>query len=316
MYTQHTVTAMTDIPLHVGNFAQALGWNTDLTDVNQPEIWHPTLVGATHFVVRAATNDLLLDRVGSSPARGTATRAPDVNNIRSTPTKVHLMGMLLPEPYIAIAIEFGFNSFRHMYIGNMEKRGNYAGGEVYSANQGIMEGSGHYSSVSYISDNSFKWLFSGAQGPWAAELRGEVHVDHVDNAEEWRRFSGLSTSNNPLGGAQGYTVYGGFGDQVMLNGYVDAGRSMFAGAVILAPIELFAVEIEGTTRKSVPLGVPSGVRMVQVKDLEPGQVVQVGGDDWKTFPAISRSSLTSTTETGNVLTAETSYYVGYAYRIS
>jgi hypothetical protein len=314
------ISAMSDIPPLVRQFAIDNGWIVSGTTA-QPIIQHPSLVGAVPFTLRAlvdGTTTGMRNRLQWLATVGTAVAANMFGPMRGTagtptfvaPTKLILFSGLLPEPYLAIVVEFGFNLYRHLYLGNMEKNGAYGGGEVIA---GSIWGNQWTSTVIPWDDITVhQYPFSSYQGTMAASGAGGVRIEHADNPTPWRSFFTTSTvtpqSNLTLAAAG---VMGGFRDSVN-DIYMARGKNSFAGASMLVPINLYAVRPSNMLSH---IGRPAGVRMINMENIEPATSLTVGSKTWRCFPAFRKSSATSIARPVTSWPPdETSYYVGYAYQ--
>lgn len=335
-YSVHNISALTDVPALVGAFALANGFDTDLSDANAPIITCPgdsnsvetnlpvrlqaTISGTNNqnhdlfWSTNVDSNSAAFDTDNSafttSPKlNGSATNNPTV----SLPTKVHIFGGAVGtnSPFIAIVIEYGFNLYRHLFFGKMEARGDYTGREVCCGATGPRNSSG--SVRNWYSSSHGQFLFSAAQELWSASLAGFCRIVHADNPTEFRTFTRPITTTTPFDEFTNAQVVGGFQD-AFNDGFVARGISPFSGVVPLVPINLYApMPIVGDT-SFVPIGRPPGVRLVNMRDLEPGQQIEVGNETWRVFPHSSkREDLTITPNAFNWPTLESSYYLGYAY---
>jgi len=335
MYEAHNITDMTDIPPLFGTFASAVGWSTDLTDVNAPKFWHPTAPSPLHFVLTPPSNQALRVALDSafwtedsnseiggaelpyaesfSPLRGASPGA------YLDPTVVYFIGSLLPEPYLHVVVQYGTNLFRHMYVGHMEKIGDYTGGEVWCGTEGPAQS--NQADIDYRNADHMKYLFSYNTRRKIAGQNGAIHVEHADEPHRLRTFDGGSFSNTPITVMDGTEVLGGFNDDIN-DGYVARGRSPFAGQTVLGPINLYySKPVIGDT-SFIPIGRPAGIRHVNVQDIEPGAEVVVGGELWRVFPSHARSSsklMPKFPPKGDFTTdpreSETSYWFGYAINV-
>jgi len=342
-YEHHTITAITDVPALVGTFAASLGFETDLSTPTQPIIRNPQGFGSNSTSNSLLfTDDAIMWRVSASVASVfhqlvVQSYEPDANSnslvnnailsyadfvmpiignpgVAQVPTDLHLIGSLSPRPYIAIVVQSGAY-YRHMYIGNMEKIGNYEGGEVISATDGP-QGSAS-SSIGFKDYSSMKYLFQGRSGRKTGNLNtGGVHVQHAELAAEWIQFRGTSDLT-PHAAMPDEVCLGGYGDSIN-DGYLARARSPFSGQNILVPINLYVSEsIVGDTIYH-PIGRPAGVRLVNMQDIAPEQEIIVGGKLYRCFPSHSRRSESTMTRTGSGSTYrdyETSLWVGYAYAV-
>lgn len=327
-YSEHIISQMSDIPTLVHAFATALGFDVSGT-TSSPIVRHPNYNGAgpggVAFALSSITSGVNRDLrwtaqetisgiVPKARIRAPifATNAAPSTAIIQQPQKVYLMGMLSPEPYIAIVTEHGYNLYRHLYLGFMEKIGNYGGGEVISSQNGPSQVAGIIDMTSRTSKN---FLFSNIQNFWADDESGGVRVVHADNTVTWRRF------RNPRGtfvpsSYIGDEVLGGFGDSIN-DPLVSKGLSQFSGAAILTPINLFTTQqVTGDIRFRA-IGKPSGVRMINNQFIEPKAVLSIGAETWRAFAATSKQDSGNEPVAGYSVgyrLSESSVYLGYAYR--
>jgi len=346
-YETHAIAAITDVPAFIGSFAASLGFETDLSVPTQPIIWNPenssnsdsnsgfptsgalrwrvtaSVAGSTHTLrvdAAASTNDSnsAVFALVDSGASFTSPVVTPVTPAVVLPTVLHLIGSLLPVPYIAAVVKYvtpaGDVVYRHLYIGNMEKKGSYEGGEVISTSDGPYNST---SSRSY-DDPNYKYLFQARCDSKDPTVQGGVHVEHVDNPTPWLIFDGPITSAAMTAFTAG-TVLGGFGDSIN-DGYLARGRSPFAGQQMLAPINLYQATLIPGDTVFVPLGRPAGVRLVNMQDLQPEAEIIVGGLLWRVFPSHARRFESVSTESTNLganpPAFETSLWVGYAYAVN
>lgn len=328
-YQEFTISALADIPAIVSTFAASMGWNvvsnvlrhpdyagggpggpgfqlsSSLVGLNEDLIWTCT-TGETTTTARIRSPILTTEATPSSPAR-------------RVPTKLFLIGMITPEPYIAIVVEYGYNLYRHLYLGYLEKQGDFEGGVCISGTCGpFTTSSGEFD---FYGDDSQQYLFNANQKMWAANQSGGVLVIDADNPTAWRNFrSANPAQSNPVNlylAFNGQEVLGGYKDSIN-DPYLGKAKAQMAGANVLVPINLVLTRMLTTDFRLKPIGIPTGVRLINVQEIEPQAAMEIGGDDWYSFAAARKSSATRyprPTTNGNFYrTDETSFYIGYAYR--
>jgi hypothetical protein len=311
-YSLTAISSILEVPALFSAFANTNGFITDNTVPDQPIITAPDPTDAVSFRVRALeaglTHTLTIEPVDDPDVTGLAFfNSPRINNVVSTPTAVAFIGGQLPQPFIACVVFYGDNLVRHLYYGYMEKLGGYTGGEVISASNAPNAPS---PSPRTYRDNSY--LFNGRQANTALAQSGGVLARHAGNPTPFRRFR-ATTSLSPITAFTNGDAIGGFGDDVN-DGYMVRGRSPFAGLNLLSPINLFAPEPILGECSFRPLGTPAGVRLVNMRDLAVGARIEIAGEYWRCYPATRRSTdTTMPVGTGNYLSRETSFMVGYAY---
>ena len=301
-YTTHTITSITEIPALWAAFAASVGFTVDTSVAGAPTIKHPSYAGGLPF--RMQTNITGMNheiRVDSATVvtNVSVTRSPITNPtltaggaFTSLPTKVHFIGSTTGEPFLATVVEYGFNLYRHVFVGYMEKTSAYTGGEVISGSNFITSELTN-ANQTYPYNNTRAWN----QPPFcvsAALETGGVRVIHANSPNAWRRFIATGTTDNAniqtyARTSIGTTVIGGWRDGIN-TGYANSGQSNFSSSVILAPVNLYITkDVSGKTAFQ-HIGRVSGTRMVNVRNIEPGAQVTVGSSNWVAFPVFSKRS--------------------------
>lgn len=356
-YSVHAVTAITEIPALVKAFADTLGFTTTRAGATSVTVKHPTYTGARTFRVfvdNEGTGGTLRERIAvgcDAPGANKAwAESPKLNRTQANlasavaierPSKLYLFGALSGgamdsgSTFIAGVIEYGYNLYRHFYLGYAEKITGYRGGEIitgsafwpvqhWSSSTGTLE----YDAVAANGYLSHAYPFSSANSRDAAYFQnGGMYIDHAANPSPWREFanngewgsSGLDASFRTYGGK---LVLGGFKDSIN-SGYMAAGKAAYAGVQMLTPVNLYIGKQQSGSQYFQAVGRPAGVRMVHMEDLEPGAQVTVGSSVWQVFPVFSKSEKTASTKDAAVgakdagfPSGNTSRYVGMAYLVS
>lgn len=327
-YVVQTVAAITDIPAAVASIAIAQGWTVNTSTPTQPIFTLPTSPASINWRLSAAISaqDHTLTWTANGSAVPTSTaniRSPKLAPSSGTtaavppPAKIHVFispytGSPIVAPYLSIVVEYNSNLFRHLYLGVMEKKGNYTGGEVIAGTAGPISASS--STHSFDDYATTQGLFSGRSSIWGTTGCGGVNINHADNPNQWRKFLGhssLTKTNFPAD-----AVMGGFMDGIN-DGYLANGQMNFAGTSALTPINLYAIKPVTGDVNFVPIGNPPGVRLVNMQNFDPGVQVSIGGVNWRVFPQAAKrveQTMPPASSNGNWRQYETSYYVGYAYR--
>lgn len=344
-YSVQTATDMTDLPGLVAAFALARGWTVNDTTITRPgggrsfELYAVKRTNKFESPHRFGVRD-----TAAPQARQTWISAPQVGGtynppIPSPPTKVHLFGNDAPydeegavAPWIGVVIEFGYNSYRHLYIGNMVKFGDYEGGEVISGNHYRQSNMNYWDTTISFTDPFNKYLFSGGfytsnsgnpEGNNMPSLSagGGANIQHADNAVPWRMFGNqYRDDNNFIRNLKGDTIYGGMGDGALAAGLVRRGVSDYAGADILIPYTLFVPNgTQGDDYRIRPVGFPAGPRAINMRNLQSEASISVGNRNWRVFGEFRRSSVQQSVRVagdgvvGSWWDQETSYFLGVAY---
>lgn len=334
-YLEQTVTTFALIPEAMLAFAASRGWTRAGAKITRPG-------GGIGFTITTeaprAKSKTVLQVMGDN-GKGVWTSSPQDsaagNGNPYAPTKVHCFGNDSPwdeegqvAPWLAFVIEFGYNRYRHVYIGNMVKLGDYTGGEVVSAN---FFGQYAHVNATTMDYNAFenRYLFSALCRPSRGEGADKAPMDagggganlvHADNAATWRQFTiGGTGSNDIMRDLDGNDIFGGVQDGINTAMHV-VGFSDFAGAAALIPVNLFGSEpgLVGTQNYRIrPFGFPAGARMINMKNLNPGEQFLIGNRAYRAFPEFKRSQIITVTRTAGATQSgwsdETSFMAGYAY---
>lgn len=355
-YTVSSITSINDIPALVKTFADGLGFTTTTVSSTSVTVKHPTYTGALTFTVAVAntgSGETLRQRIGVTCSAAGSTPAwcespklnkTQVNNVSAVtieqPSKLHLFGALgggssdSGKTFIAGVIEFGYNLYRHFYLGYVEKVTAYDGGEVITGSSqwpmNIDTTAGYTLPIDHPGLSSTltqAYPFSACNtNNETVVSNGGMYINHAGNAQPWRKFYDgwvwNSTLDSSLASTGDKIVMGGYRDAIN-SGYMAAGKSLYSGAQVLAPINLYIGKRVSGIQYFQAVGSPAGARMVHMEDLEPGVEVSIGTSKWRVFPVFSKQAADSITKNGGVNNNNTGYpssnssqYVGMAYQVS
>lgn len=194
--------------------------------------------------------------------------------------------------YLHVVIETTTNIFKHIAIGLLNKNSTYTGGEYFDAsyhNTGVNEN--NYPDAPY-----HRYLFDGSSSN--TDL---ARVRVVADGYDWRPYSNASAvAVNHVKGC----VRAAWSITGALFGY---SISAFNQRTTLVPIILAA----GRPSSLYSLiGSPPDIRQVKMNNLNPGQIITLGTDEWYVFPHIQK---TTTVNVYNSSVPSSGMY-GYAYK--
>jgi len=346
-YSVFPIAAMADIPSLVRSFAATLGWTTTTESATSITVTHPSYIGAKTFGVSfetyvtsapAVIEEIRLTCTGSdsnhakaiSPILNTSQLNVDAAVVTVQPTKLHLMGILeggaagAGRSFIAGVIEYGYNLYRHFYLGYVDKITAFDGGEVITGSRcwSVSNGSSGPYSRSY---DSREWSYP-FQANHALVDNGGVFVGHANNAQSWREFAIREPSTrgslDTLLAVNGHkVVIGGFGDSINTH-LMNSAKSPHIGVQMLTPVNLYIGLRSGSTQFFQAIGHPGGARLVHMEDLEPGAQINIGTATWRVFPVFSKKAAAAMGGSAvpqlsrRFPTDNTSFYVGMAYLVS
>ena len=336
-YSSHLVNTMQEIIPLWASFAASCGWTVDSSVPASPTVVHPGVAGAAplRLTYNVATNSRRLV-VAPTEVGVTCTaviNAPVLNPTLTTggqtilnPTRVHFIGSTTGTPFIATVVEFGYNLYRHLYVGYMDKSSNYGGGEIISGTFGPANGVfANNAQTGWDHQMGFKALFNACGSANGGNDRGGVRVIHAKVPIPWREFRAVSpTSGSTIDqfatGSRNITVIGGYFDGPN-TGYAIAGKSEFTVAAVVSPISILMTETISGVLYFRNLGQPKGVRHINIENFEPGAQVTVGSRTFIVFPWMSKRASPAvmfppsgvSAQASRVPSFESSGYLGYAY---
>lgn len=320
MYQEIAVTSVTDIPALVASFASSAGWSVAGTVLTRPGGGESFTLGSSITGTNNQEKDVKITRNADTTKLAFA-RSPRLNGTSGdlpfvpSPSKVHCIGGTDPEAYLGIVIEYGFNLYRHLYVGNMEKIGSYTGGEIITGSNfpDTFSGSPAFGFNINYADFGVQYPFSSTHNYTTAPLSGGVHVVHADNPTyPWRHIRSVGLGFAAQFGQDETVALGGFRDSIN-DALISRAKSTYAGAGILVPVNMYAVRQGGADPYFSPLGRPAGVRYVRMDGIDPGQAIEVGNAIWRCFPVFRKSESQFVSRGTYWNASETSYLVGVAY---
>lgn len=204
--------------------------------------------------------------------------------------------------YVHVVVEVDAGRYRHFGFGEIDKIGDWSGGEYVYAQKWDQTLSRIDQPASGFHDIGIDATTIQSQG---ATMRISGYPGEPDVATEWAHFvdtgAGNDTAGNPrweaIGGWRGTREFSAFhGIRISLGSAYKP--------LIPCPLELL-------DRGPVPdlvrrIGFQSDVRMVNIANIDPGQVINIAGDDWHFFPWVRKQFLENNTEE--------SWNAGVAYR--
>lgn len=323
MFQEYNISALTDIETLLEGFATDAGWTVGVSSGGLATFTPPggavpiemqyQQVGTLNntrqcLFFRMPADAPVITTFISNPRSGTVSGAPT----HTPPTKLSLFG---DERFLAGVVSYGYNRYRHFYLGVMEHLGDYTGREVISATTAYDTRTAS-TSVSFRQSENVH-LFSANHGQQTAPLNldnlyGGVHIVHADEplGTQYRPFTRPA---NAASFAANFAA-GGFKDDVN-DAYLARAKSEYAGQHILTPINLFAAQPSNNWKA---IGRPPGIRLVSMEGIEPEQSILVGTKQWRCFPQSTKRLTTTHAVSDGVIDKfpddDGSYLVGYAYQ--
>jgi len=194
-----------------------------------------------------------------------------------------------PEPWLLIVVQTSPGAYRHAYIGYVERYGAWSGGAVCTATQIGRYQTTYYSythaySTSLFDATSYRNYRTPTDRLGGMILRGHGQAGQAEVAyfgSDHASYGVPSQFPRAAGGPSSWYA------QALRN----PGVAPYSGEAALAPITLFAdiTRIGNWT----PLGRVCGIRLVNVADFNPEDVLSYAGRTWRVFPLNSKANSSS-----------------------
>lgn len=327
-YAIHEITALGQIPALIGAFADSQGWTATYAG-NECVIQNPGNPSAMRFKLAAVAgaavdtitlNDLdgIMNAVTLTNPRYNRTGGTGSVSVRVEPTKLHLIGRGSAggkTPFIVAAIEFGYNDYRHIYIGNIDRTVNFQGGElVYITQQAAVVGS--QANTHWLNKNLSHSLFAIRHYGSHPEGGGFRLIRAGDPSAVWRRFSVFGSIPSSSGNMNDYSstgrnisAMGGVTDSITTLPLASVSRFATAQVLMAAPIFIFR-DVGGQTR-FMHVGYPAGVRFMRIDGIENNAQFTVGNRPFFSTPMFSRQSSGDTGWLGTTSTTPSAHRFPY-----
>jgi hypothetical protein len=313
-YEEGTASSQQNLIEKLFTFAQANGWTQDELDVpNKRAALHKDSV----FIQLRwdAVNSIALYQSlgwdGSAPGHnpddsgnGQVSANPltterRINAIGSGPFTAY--AFFADASYIHVALEYAAGLYRHMSWGIIEKTGDWDGGEYAAGHFWDMSATGldynaHACLVDWANQND-------------AQIAATIHVEGLpadfQGSAKWGVVIDSLSTGTDRASVSRLPLLGGWREGFLQNalGWIEANPNN--GFVPLLPAQIWRTRRAVTPQQWMYLGELPDIRFVNMQFLNPGDEFVYGGDTWKCFPFVKKSSTTNAGESGNL---------GVAYR--
>ena len=207
--------------------------------------------------------------------------------------------------YIHVVVEVDTNRFRHFGFGEIEKIGDWAGGEYgygHNWNQGVTVIDIPYSaSHCYGLDAALS-----NQSAQAACMKIQGLQQAIDLGATWMICAGMHANPSSLDRAGNNKVNGMGGSRQgpVANAFSFYPISQLSAFKPLMPEPVFYITSTGTPDTVIFLGTTPDRRMVNMQNIAPGEILTVAGEQWYCFPwVVKKRELDDTEESWNAGTA-------------
>lgn len=204
--------------------------------------------------------------------------------------------------YVNIVVEVDAGRYRHFGFGEIDKIGDWSGGEYVFAHKWDQNSSRIDDPRSGFHDIGIDANTFQAQ---AATMRVSGYPGEPDVATEWANFIDGNAGNDSAGNPR-WEAIGGWRGSREFSAFHGIRISLGSAYKPLIPVPLELLDRGPAPDLVRRVGFQADVRMVNIANIDPGQVINIAGDDWYFFPWVRKQFLKNNTEE--------SWNAGVAYR--
>lgn len=198
--------------------------------------------------------------------------------------------------YIHVVVEVDAGRFRHFGFGEIDKIGDWVGGEYCY---------GHYWSqtTTFIDDPKASSHHIGLDGlgvggavQFNSTMRIDGHTGEPSAATIWANLVMSTSEGNDRAGNQRWSGLAGWRAGREWNTFAGYRISQATAYTPLVPIPIEVVNFDSAPDSVYRVGYQADVRMANIGNLDPGQIITIAGDQWYFFPWVRKQFLLNNTE--------------------
>jgi len=320
-FSSGTATNQQDLLTQLFSFATANGWTQDefntttkvgsLHNTAGSNIfvhfgWEGTEVGGPDNIAMTQSQafsgtGLNIDAHTNDSGNGVAfpggttllTAERRVSRIGDGPFTAHHFYQGASPDYIYVVLEYASGLFRHFGFGELEKIGDWTGGDWVGGH--VWDEDGVQDDVP--SSTTHTILLDGVHTSTSGtEERdpGTIHIEGLPSQVASGRYGHLGNTTSAAwqgvdgDGTDRETVIGGIRGGFALREYGWLLASLLNGFVPLIPVPI-VYTVPGTSPvQHILLGFMPNIRHIQMGNFTPGQTIVVGSDTWRIFPGVRK----------------------------
>lgn len=228
-----------------------------------------------------------------------------VNNFAGPHTNYWFFEQDSAEAYVHIVVEVDAGRYRHFGFGEIDKIGDWVGGEyIYGIK--LFQGSQSDDPTSPFHNIGIDSSNSQASTDGGTTIRVEGHTGEPSAATIWAHFLNSASVGNDRAGNPRWRGFGGWRYSKEFGSFSWLRLSEASAFKPMFPISLEIINTTGAPDQVYRIGFQPDVRLVNIGNLTPAQIINIAGDNWYFFPIIRKQRLQ--------LNTEESYNWGVAYK--
>ena len=316
-YETGTATNLEDFLGKLDTFLVANGWTQDLLDnTNNEAAWHKNSVYISVGWNTGSSGEMSLhqatgytggqdpgDHPGDSgngyntagtPSESAILSERCVNDIGNGPyPSYHFFEQDSGPMYVHVVLETSTDVFRHFGFGEIDKSGDWAGGEY-------CYGQYHSSTIAISSSSSLllDGLYSNGSFPRRAATMRISGMAGQPVGSVWGQIWGTSAARpDDTATNAKVNIQGGFRAGPITEAFGWIKGTTTSGVIPGYPISLFYVD--NSANFVYHLGYMADVRGVNIDSMAPADIVTIGGEDWVFFPTSQKTTVSSSNRSYN-----------------
>lgn len=301
MYETGTASDRTDLLDRIRAAAESLGWTVlrwstgdgwlAISRPGDPGVvyhWRPS--GGSDIAMRGSTG---YDSGAAWGAQPGVQGSDTVTNVVAGP--YHAYHLYATQDYIHVVIEAEPGRYRHLGVGVIERYGSWSGGEY-------VHGTSWHQGYRDVPDDNWHSAPFDGRAHYSRTYMTTLRVDIDGLGSRWRRVSSEWGSGTVRGVVRGATD-----DASIMARLYHCTPTTITGIAQLIPIVPLVGRAGDSTRMS-PAGHVRDMRYVNMRYIQPGEIITIGTDEWQVWPLVRRVDVVVNDDT------EQSGYYGLAYR--
>ena len=205
--------------------------------------------------------------------------------------------------YIHVVVEVDAGRYRHFGFGEIDKIGDWTGGEYCYGH--FWDQANNRIDIPSASQHMFGIDSFGTTVALGATMRVDGYPGEPDPTTLWANMQN-STPGNDTAGNPRWRGAGGWRSSREFSSFGGFEISLASAYKPLFPIPFELNDTGPAPDLASRVGYQADVRMCNIANIEPGQVIAIAGEDWYFFPWVRKQFLSNNTEE--------SWNAGIAYR--
>jgi hypothetical protein len=196
--------------------------------------------------------------------------------------------------YCHVVVEVDAGRYRHFGFGEIEKIGDWTGGE-YCYGTFVDQGASRIDAPRSAFHN-YGLDAQGFNQRFGGTMRIDGYPGEPDPATIWANCMGDTAAGNDTAGNARWKAFGGWRGSREFSAWHGHRISLASAYKPLVPCPIELIDETPSPDLIRRVGFQADVRMCNIGNLDPGQIISISGDDWYFFPWVRKQFLQNDTE--------------------